>query len=79
MGRARLRCARCEAVLGVWARAGLEVQGSVREIQVGEDGALWLVCRGCGERRRYVQGVALVKAGGAREKERERETGQGAG
>jgi len=66
MGRARLRCATCDAVLGVFGGRGLELLPAVAEIHIGDDGAVWLVCRACRARRRYVQGIAIVKADGTR-------------
>lgn len=53
-------------MLGVFGGRGLEILPAVMEIHVSEDGGLWLVCRVCRERRRYVQGIAIVKADGAR-------------
>lgn len=35
---------------------------SVQTVRIDERGGVWLVCRKCGKERRYVSGIAIVKA-----------------
>ena len=62
MGRARLRCPQCEAILGVWGSRGLEIEQAVEAVQIDQQGQVWLVCRGCRARLLMLKGLAIVRA-----------------
>ena len=57
-----MRCAKCNVVLGVFGGRGRALQRAVMAVEIDDAGGVWLVCRGCGERRRYLRGIAIVKA-----------------